>query len=133
MMGMMLGQAMELGMDISGGATQSIFPAVEKSLMESTDMWKSLEYVAARKNMDRYQSAIDFIFCEIWTEYRGPCVRYYDDPRDERLLMHQITVKQRTQFELIMLQALQVALDAMCESRRLSWTKFRTEVLQLAA
>jgi len=83
--------------------------------------------------MDRYQCVIDFIFCEIWIQYRGACKKYYDDPREELMLKNQITVRQRTQFELIMLQALQVAHKAMCEKRRLSWMKFRTEVLLLAA
>jgi hypothetical protein len=133
MMGMNLGMAMEQGLKISGGATDSIFPAVENLLNGSTEMWKSLEYVAARKNMGRYQSVMDFIFCEIWTGYRRACMKYYDDLGDELRLKHQITVKQRGQFELIMLQALQVAHEAMCEKRRLSWEKFRTEVLHLAA
>jgi hypothetical protein len=132
-MGMMLSQAMAQKMEISGGATHSIFPAVESVLTNSTEMWKSLEFVAARKNMDRYQSAMDFIFCEIWIQYRRPCMRYYDDPREELMLKNQITVRQRTQFELVMLQALQVAHEAMCEKRRLSWEKFRIEVLRLAA
>lgn len=133
MMGMVLSVAMEQGMEISGGATNSIFPAVESVLTGSSDMWKSLEFVAARKKMNRYESVIDFIFCEIWIEYRTACMKYYDDPRDELRLKNQITVKQRVQFELIMLQALQVAHEAMCEKRRLSWTTFRCEVLRLAA
>jgi len=48
-MNMMLSQAMVQKMEISGGATNSIFPAVESVLTGSTEMYKSLEFVAARK------------------------------------------------------------------------------------
>ncbi|MDP3901859.1 MAG: hypothetical protein Q8Q37_02710 [bacterium] len=115
-----------------GGATESIFPQVEAWLLgENTDRQKALEYVASRKNMRRYQSVIDFLFCEIFIEHQGGCFKYYagNGPK----LKDIITAEQLVSYNEKLLSALEIAYGAYKEKRRLSWTKFRCEVFRTAA
>ena len=46
----------------TGGATESVFPQIDALLGGETDYQEALEYVAARKKMDRYRSVVDFFF-----------------------------------------------------------------------
>ncbi len=135
-MGMNLGLAMRMEVkcvqDITGGITTSIFPSVESAL-NSTEMQKSLQYAAKRKNMNLYRSMVDFLFCELWMKFRPVAKKYYADSCDENLAKHHMTVEERIDFEISMMQALAIAYKAMSHKRAMDWTKFRCEVLRLAA
>lgn len=65
-------------LDLSGGATESIFPEVEAMLFttSSEDYQKALQYVAAKKDMNRYKSVVDFLFCELFPEWQHKCRQY---------------------------------------------------------
>ena len=56
-----------------GGMTNSIFPQVEALLLADTEHLKALMYVAARKHVSRYESVMDFLFCEIFYSFRHKC------------------------------------------------------------
>lgn len=115
-----------------GGATESIFPEVEALLLSgSTDYQEALEYVAARKKMDRYRSMVDFLFCEIHPQWRMACNRYYagNGPK----LMEQVTSEQVEGYNHRLLVALDIARKIFAEKRRDSWEKYREEVLKEAA
>lgn len=114
-----------------GGATESIFPSAEDWILSEGDHYHALEFVARRKNMDRYISVMDFLFAEIFVEYRSACFRHYKDkgpPAREILAFEQIT-----KFDHILLGALQIAYKAFCEQRKMTWISFRQEALKLAA
>lgn len=117
--------------DIKGGVTESIFPTVEKVLAE-TDYQKALEFVAGKKDMCRYKSMIDFVFCEIWIEYRHRCFAFYDDAKKPRL-KEILSEDERARYEHWMVAALDLAKSKMEARRRESWTSFRIEVRRLAA
>jgi len=54
----------------------SIFLKTEKKL-DSSHIQDCLKYIARRKNMARYHSIVDFLFCELYTEYQKGCFRFY--------------------------------------------------------
>ena len=120
-------------MDLVGGATTTIFPVVERMLCGETDCQLALEFVAGRKEMDRYHSMIDFLFCEIWTAFRSRCFTYYQKGGDERLLKNFLTEDERANFERWMISALSLAKDRLNAKRHASWKSFQIEVLRLAA
>lgn len=115
-----------------GGATESLFPQVEALLLGETDYQEALEYVAARKKMDRYHSVIDFIFCELHPEWRMSCRRYYEGNGQQ--LCGQITTVQLMEYNRRLLKALEVARETFAEKRRENWTSYREQTeLRLAA
>lgn len=113
---------------VCGGITQSIFPGVE-TMLHHTEYQKALEFVAAYKDTGEYRSLVDFLFCEIFTQYKPACFRFYRR-RGRQQLRFLITEKQRAQFELLLVGGLQIAYDLFCERREQSWESFRLRVLR---
>lgn len=118
-------------METVGGATESIFPHVEAWLLADADRQHALEFVAARKNMDRYESVMDFLFCEIFTEFKSPCFKYYD--RAGNPLRDFISADAVIDYSVVMLKALAYAYVLFCDGRAVSWKQFRADALALAA
>lgn len=113
---------------ITGGATESIFKNAEAFLFASTDHQKALEYVAQRKRMDRYHSVMDFVFCELNSEWRFACIRYYDGEGPQ--LRKQITEEQIDEYDRQLVIALKVAHNLFYIKRCKNWTAFKFEVRQ---
>jgi len=133
-LGLTVSQAMHAGLcqelRLTGGATDSVFPEVEALLQASSDIQHALDHVARRKDAERYESVIDFLFCELHTEYRGACFRFYLSRKEPLRDLLSLAQRQVCAWELC--QALNVAYVAFCEQRRLSWSSFRQEVLRAA-
>ena len=125
---LMIQQRLELTqcLDLTGGHTDTIFPEVE-ALLKSTEYQKALDYVAKRKNADKYESVMDFIFCELFPKWRTKCFRYYLSRKPKDRLKNQISEARRTLYAWTMLQALHIAYAAFCEDRKLSWSGLRQE------
>ena len=111
---------------IVGGATSSIFPQVEALLLGSGDYQRALEFVAARKQMKRYRSVIDFLSCEIHPRWRMACRRFYSG--NGPLLKEMIEPHELIVFNGRLLKAIEVAHDLFCEKRRQSWDRYREQV-----
>lgn len=118
-----------LKLDLVGGMTDSIFPEIEMWLQVATDRQRALEWVAARKRMDRYESVMDFLFCETFEHFRSVCLAYYK--RTGPQLKETITVAQRERFARTLLVVLQIAYDAFCAERRVTWGWTRDEAIRL--
>jgi len=120
---------------LCGGATESIFPRAEALLMNGGDYHKALCRVAEAKNMHRYKSVMDFLFCEIFTKHRRGCFKYYRDEGPK--LMEIITVEEMLYSERVLLLALEMAHERLKEDywrdHRASWCRFQSEVLKAAA
>jgi hypothetical protein len=120
MLSLCLGLGLRHSLSISGGNTDSIFPAVERWLNDDADHYEALQFLACRKDMDRYQSVIDFIFCEVNPETRRRCFAYYDGKGPAAREIYSEAAKAR--YEAHMLRMLRLAYAAFCEKRRLSWS-----------
>ena len=119
-----------------GGGTESVFPKVE-GLMQDAEYQQALEFVASRKSMSRYHSMVDFLFCEIFVQYRTDCFKFYDG-RALRLIemvnAGRVSQMQLTWFEQVLVHGLELAKKAFVEERdrpRYSWGVFRQEALTL--
>lgn len=134
-MGLSLGMQMRCevhqALMVRGGATSTVFPQVEAWLYDDNNRQKALEYVASRKKMERYKSMVDFLFCEIFTHFRGKCMKYYAGKGPK--LREFITVEQLIFFNDALLKGLELAYSAFTDQRLMSWTRFRSKVLALAA
>jgi hypothetical protein len=118
-------------LQLTGGDTETIFPEVEALLQSSSDIQHALDLVAKRKNAHKYRSVMDFLFCEMYPEWKSHCFRYYLDGKEA--VRHVLTMAQRQVYAWELCQALNVAYKAFCEKRALSWASFREEVLQAIA
>ena len=107
---------------ISGGVTRSIFHYTEMVLNYNTDIMNALKYVAARKKMDRYKSIMDFLFCEIFTGWIFHCRRFYNGEGPP--LRDTLSKEQIEKYDLMLMQALEVAYRLFQEDRCKSWKQF---------
>jgi len=123
-----LRQEVHQALEVSGGATGSIFPQVEALLISDGDWQAALEYVAARKDMKRYRSMIDFLFCELHPRWRGACKRFYEDRGP--LLKEMISVEELDHFNKRLLGALEVARKLYQEQSCKSFAWYRYCVVQ---
>lgn len=123
--------ALTQALQVAGGMTSSIFPQAEALLIDSTEHVQALEFIGARKNMDRYESVMDFLFCEIFPQFRWSCFRYYREEGPP--LRDTITVEQLVFFSQALLVALDMAYDIFSEQRRVSWNWYANEVRQKLA
>jgi hypothetical protein len=130
MMMLLLEPSHALELDVVGGVTESIFMETEAWLLQNSDHQEALAYVASRKTMDHYTSMMDFLFCEIFIDYRGACQRFYR--RKGPLLKKMISKEQIAKFDKALIGALKVAYEAFCEKRKMTWVTFRLEAIKLA-
>jgi hypothetical protein len=117
---------------LTGGLTTSVFPETEGLLMGDLDYQEALAFVSGKKDMNRYHSMMDFLFCEIFIQYRARCFAYYeadDKPRLKDILGE----GELTRYDRWLTAALKLALEKFKEKRALSWTLYRVQVLRLAA
>lgn len=122
-MGMNLCLGLIQTLEMVGGVTSSIFPKVELWLQSDDKHYQALQMVSSRKNMERYHSVIDFIFCETWIQWRSHCFRYYEDKRP--LLKEFIPEHQRYEYEMALLLILDAAWICYVENWRLNgWKEF---------
>lgn len=127
MMGMMCICEQRCELEPTGGATNSVFPKVERMLMELRYQ-RALKFVSGRKNMERYWSMVDYLFCEYFIGYRASCFKFY---KNEGPPLREIedceTLKY---FETRLVAVLLKAHEAMEQERELSWERFRREILK---
>ncbi len=116
---------------LSGGLTQTVFPETEQ-LLEDLDYQAALAFVSTWKDMNRYHSMMDFLFCEIFIEYRAGCFAYYEEdgkPMLKDILSEEVLAR----YDHWLMAALKLAAEKLKAKRILSWTQYRVEVLRLAA
>lgn len=112
---------------VTGGATESVMPKIDAWLQESADHWDALQFVASRKDMDRYWSVVDFLLCEICPEERAACLRFYADKGPRLVDMRSTRLIACHEAKIIVF--LEVCYAAHCEQRRLSW-RAATEIVR---
>lgn len=108
-----------------------IFPQTESWLLSDDNHWLALEHVARRKNMEKYHSMMDFLFCELFVKYQKHCFRYYNEKGP--LFKDMTSEEQIVRYYAILLEALKIAYEVFSEQRKVSWGWFQTEVLKLVA
>lgn len=111
---------------------KTIFKKSEGWLEGDSDHIKALNFVAKRKNMDRYHSIMDFVFCELFTEYRKLCFNFYNSDR-EPILKNILTRNEIEVYDRKILQGLKLAYELHKRNREESWKWFRTMVLKHCA
>jgi hypothetical protein len=118
-------------LEVTGGITMSVFPEAEQFLLADSDHQNALRYVASRKDMKRYKSMMDFLFCELYTRYQPACFRFYE--KNGPILRDMATQEQINFWGKVLLLAVQKAFEIHSQKRRVSWGQFREEVMRKAA
>jgi len=115
-------------LEISGGATRSVFPRAEALLLSKSDYQKALTKIAARKRMNRYHSVMDFLLCELFPPFQPLCRAFYRGEGAQ--LREQVAADQLAEADLILVKALEIAHRLWLEDQRKSWawTSYRNSV-----
>ncbi|MCI5108344.1 MAG: hypothetical protein MRY49_00670 [Candidatus Pacebacteria bacterium] len=116
--------------NLVGGATTSIFPRAEALLLSDNRYQEALKFVASKKDMDRYKSMMDFLFCELYTRWVYHCMRYYKGRGP--LLRDQLKTKEILEYDRRLVIALEVARKLLDEDSCKSWTWYRFQAAQAA-
>ncbi len=127
MLGLMMMQSQM--QEITGGITSSIFKKTEMFLLSSSDHQNALQHVVSRKDVGKYHSLMDFLFCELYPNpWKSLCFQFYDDSENTLPLRDALTPKEISVYDGKLLYALYVAHDVFCEKRRCSWSWYANEV-----
>lgn len=118
-------------LQICGGVTESVFPEAEAWLLSDSDHQSALEFIASKKNMNRYHSLVDFLFVELVPRYRRSCFAFYNN--DGPLLKDMITLEEHDSYRRLLLAALEVALQAFHARQPMLWDNFRAAAYQAVA
>lgn len=113
--------------DVSGGMTQTVFPRVEKWLKRTVKNQNTIKRLAIRKKIGRYESLIDFLFCEIFTSFRQSCFEYYEGRGNK--LNDIISDKEARYYDDFLIFVLLYATRERGTFN--SWSEFRRKVLLL--
>ena len=109
--------------ELCGGATDSLFPHVEARLMADVEAQKALVFVAQSKEVSRYASMMDFLFCETFPEHRGRCQKFYasEGPPLRQTLSD---LPEWKFYDRVMRGALEFAKAAFRQGDKVAWSWF---------
>lgn len=110
-------------LELIGGFTPAtIFPKTEEKL-NSTEYQKALKFVAKRKDMKRYWSVMDFLFCESFPEWRFHAFRYYNDEGPALIDHKGFTNEKQEAYDTILCDGvLELCKRSFNDERLTSWT-----------
>lgn len=103
------------------GATDSLFVTTERCLANA-EWQKAVRRVAPAKKMARYRTMIDFLFCEIYTEYRPACFEFYLDRGPP--LREILTANEVAKFDRWLRTAAWIAWRLAARQCRFSWNEY---------
>lgn len=109
-------------LQVQVGKSWSIFPLTDEALEDTTHQ-EAIQYVAGRKNMDRYRSVIDFLFCELFIQWQYACFKFYDETGPQ--LNEILSEEEIAHYDLKLVAALKMA----TVKHSPNWTKYRCFVL----
>jgi len=113
-----------LGLRLAGGATRSIFPAIEKAISKSTNAQRALIRVKGGPELDDFNCFMDYLVSAVFPEIKRLCFLFYWDPMG-RPLRDQITEQGRDGLEILLLGALEAALVAFDHQHIMHWDEVR--------
>lgn len=116
--------ALEQRLTCEGDMTRSLFKKTAELLREG-EFQRSLEFVAARKNMRRYRDMIDFLFCELVLGFRADCMRFYAGQGHPLRKDPRATPERIAEWDIFLAASLHIAHAALEQNQRLSWEAFR--------
>jgi hypothetical protein len=108
-----------------------VFPNLEETLNAPNAHQISLYHVGRLKDFGRYLSVLDFVFCELFIEYRHRCFKYYRLEKDAKGLQDIVPKERVGQYEALLTRALEVAKTKNDGGIAVRWVRFRSEVLGL--
>jgi len=107
---------------VTGGHSATVFPRAEV-LLNKSRVQDALRMIGHRKDMNRYRSMMDFLFCEIFTDYRAGCFRYYEDEGPK--LLELVSAQDLAECDALLVNILCVAVQMAAEAPKgLSWSMF---------
>lgn len=117
-------QELVLRQTLVGGATSSIFTHTARLLHSSSRHQNAIEALVSWRAGMKYRSLIDFLFCELFPEWKDPCRWFYRDEGPK--LQVYLTEDTIRRFDLALVAALELAVEFK-RIRRCGWPTFKRE------
>ncbi len=117
----------------TGGLTETVFPKTERKLESESDYIEALQFVASKKNMSRYHSIMDFLFCETFPDpWRFKAFRYYNDIGPRIIDDPDVTIEELKSYDKILCNnVLEICLVSLKEKRYKSWSQMAKDLIKL--
>ncbi len=114
------------GLRLRGGLTSSsVFPRTEEKL-NATEYQQALEFVAKRKNMNRYWSVMDFLFCESYPEWRFHARRFYNENGPPLIDDPEFTDEKQKMYDTLLCDGvLELCMASLNSRRETTWSEMR--------
>lgn len=109
----------------AGGLTKTIFP-ITKDKMNTTENLNAILYIGKRKQIGRYRSIMDFLFCEINPQYKKHCFKYYED--GEERLKDILEDYEIVYHDAKLICAIKVAFNLYNSEKNIKWDAYRNLV-----
>lgn len=108
-------------MGVLGGITLSVFQKSESWLLESSNHQEVIQKVGHPRRAKRYQSLMDFLFCELFVKFRKPCFAFYEEEGPP--LRDIITKEEIETYDGSLLRIFHLAYDLCNTEKKLSWKR----------
>jgi len=96
-------------------------------LLKNPHYQKAIKFIAKDKKINEYRNMTDFLFCEVFTEWKNKCLKFYDG--QEHMLKDDpnISEVEITRYDnYLTFIALPTALATYEENKEITWEDFRS-------
>jgi hypothetical protein len=114
-----------------GGLTHSIFKKSEAWLMENSDRQKAIQKIRYPNPAKNYQSVMDFLFCEVFEQFKKPCFDFYRGSNQQ--LRGLLTEEEILSYDETLLRILKLGYDLHHTQQRVSWKTVLSDVFEKAS
>lgn len=110
-------------------ALAQMLPMTKEAITEDLEYQKALNYVSKTKKIKKYRAFIDFLFCELFKQWRAACHAYYDDGGDLLIDHPDMTDKMATDYDIYMRYVvLPLSLITYKKQMKTSWQEFQITI-----
>jgi len=108
------------------GVYDSLFVSTSKKLKQEKYK-EALKWIAPEILLEKYQSPVDFLFCEIFLSWRSECFRFYQNNGPG--LITALPKELRNAYDRVLSElCLELALIDYKSGMRISWANFKKQV-----
>jgi hypothetical protein len=105
----------------------TVLKETQTLLTQNPEYQEAIKFIGKNKNISEYRSLIDFLFCEVFTEWKRKCFKFYDGEEHKLKDDPKITEIQITKYDnYLTFIVLPTALATYQENIKMSWSYFRT-------
>lgn len=105
----------------------TVLKTTQSLLIKKPQYEQAIKFIARNKKINDYRNLIDFLFCEVFTEWKKKCFKFYDGEGHMLKDDPKITKVEITHYDnYLTFIVLPTALATYEENIKMSWSHFRS-------